>query len=319
MVNEVFQLAKVLAVNEVGLKELSVNGDFKSQFKRLNSPIALDLNKKNELNTAFKSHLEGNTKAKQYFNDNPDYKRGFEKLSDTGLENYPEMCRFFSPDNMQEVRINKMGDGKYSFLSKDGKALGECSIKNRILKVNTFESDSYLNPLVNQQYKVNADGSWPDPDKCQTMLPNFTIDINKGRHIVRTDDLGRKSYQKDELRLGNSAYRDNAAQVNSKELFNGYSSDQGGHTCAASLGGIRESINYTPMHKEVNENGEIRNTERVATSYLKAGSSVTQETSFNYNDKDGVGGRYRPESYDRTLYVDGVRKADYKIENYHEK
>jgi len=312
--NEISQFTKFLLCEETNFKETTGTNLNNVEYKKLNSPIAMKIQEKRELGKQFQQHLEGSDVAKKYYEDNSEYKRGYAKLASTGLEKDPAMCRFFSPDNMQDVEISKNGT-QYTFLSKDQRTLGKCDVEKHILKVYTFEPDNYLNPLINQEYKKKSDGTWPDPDKNQTLLPNYTIDINNGKHMIKTDVLGRKYNQIDKLDLSSNSVRDNVAQVNSKELLNGYDKDQGGHTCAASLGGIRESINYTPMNSYVNEQGDIRKNEREATGYLKEGKSVVQETNFIYNNKDGVGGKYRPISYERILTVDGKTMDMVSIDN----
>lgn len=269
--------------------------------------------KYDDMDDNFKKHLKKNKVASKYYNDNKEYLHGFKKLSSIGLENDPDLCRYFSPDNMQNVEIQKTSKkGIYKLISADGEELGIIDRNKREIKANTFTNDK-LNSIINQEYKYK--GPQSDPDKIQTLVPNYTINIDNGQSVVKTDSLGRKVFQKDILKKVLIPLRNRSVQVNSKQLYNGYDEDQGGHTRAASFGGPRESINCTPMNKFVNEQGQIREFERECDVLLQDGNNVETETTFYYNEKYGVGGRLRPESYKKTMIVNGIRKKTIIIEN----
>ena len=134
------------------------------------------------------------------------------------------------------------------------------------------------------------------------LMKKFKYDVDNGRYIFETDDLGRveKAVMEDVDFYKRARKEDYQQQT--KFIKDGYPKDAGGHIFRNEWGGPSEQINYFSQNSPSNSFGEWYKMEKAVSNFKKANPNVKikAEMKFNFD-----GNSKRPTSVDVKIYKDG--------------
>ncbi len=135
------------------------------------------------------------------------------------------------------------------------------------------------------------------------LMKNFIYEVNDGKFIFETDELGRVIKAKmNPVVIDKSVVRNQTAQSHTKTVKDGstINVDDGGHIFRNEWAGPSEQINYFSQNAVENRRGAWYNMEDAISKMLKSDNppGIKLEMEFNF-----VGASKRPVSVDVEVYV----------------
>lgn len=245
--------------------------------------------------------LSENPRLFAFFKENPRFVSSWDylrKYLPTDCKN-PEFLKMFIYANdyasyggnkIENYIYKKMKDGSIEVFNRDGTTLLATIKPGKIIEVIGDNINNWFLQLK--------------------PFPNTKYLINNVEYL--TDDLGRVIKAKSKITSSNISgkkYRDSNVQRQMSTLKGSIPSDDAGHLIGNQFGGSSNMINLVPMSSSINrQGGAFAKIEQQLSKALKDHKDVEIEIILKYPTKPN--GTQRPEWFEVTYYIDGVKNVE---------